>query len=124
VAARDSDGVLYNSAVDSRALGVTAYMLLSGRRPFASKHPKEKQKLICNHEPTFEGGWGGTQKGPHQRHPVHWSPLMSPLNASPPIVAIAVRPSGRAWERISPEAMCVCRALLRKDPRERLSCKV
>jgi len=49
---------------------------------------------------------------------------MSPLNASPPIVAIAVRPSGRAWERISPEAMCVCRALLRKDPRERLSCKV
>jgi len=64
VAARDSDGVLYNSAVDSRALGVTAYMLLSGRRPFASKHPKEKQKLICNHEPTFEGGGGALRRDP------------------------------------------------------------
>jgi len=40
----------YDSSVDMWALGVVAYMLLSGKRPFHHQDRKEKARMIC-HDP-------------------------------------------------------------------------
>ena len=44
----------YDSSVDMWALGVVAYMLLSGKRPFHHSDRKEKARMICEDELRFD----------------------------------------------------------------------
>ena len=46
----------YNSAVDMWAIGVLAYILLSGQRPFNDADMKVKMQMIC-HDPLRFNGW-------------------------------------------------------------------